>query len=148
LPAAALALHAQIHTEGVDGKRTVPAEEFYLGIMTTAIQPDEIVTSVEIPLRGGEVFGFSEFARRPGDFALAGAFIEIQENGQGAVTWFGVSDRPERRELELKHDESERVEAFKQLAQELEPLDEPEYRRHLAVLAAEQAYQDAKGGQK
>ncbi|WDL95771.1 FAD binding domain-containing protein [Alicyclobacillus sp. ALC3] len=145
LPAAMVALRATLELQSVDGTRMVPAEEFYLGLLTTDIQPSELLTAVHIPVPSGTSYGFAEFARRPGDFALAGAFVAVADNGASAVTWFGVSGGPERRELELPADETARRQLLVELAQELDPLSEPEYRRQLAVEVAEAAYQNARG---
>jgi CO/xanthine dehydrogenase FAD-binding subunit len=145
LPAAMVAFHATIEIASVSGKRAVPAEEFFLGFMTTDIKPNEMLVAVEIPTPTNVSWGFAEFARRPGDFALAGAFVELRDDGNGAVTWFGVSGGPERRKLAFPASDTDRQTALAELAEELEPLDQAAYRRHLAVLAAEQAYQQATG---
>ncbi|MDQ0190225.1 FAD binding domain-containing protein [Alicyclobacillus cycloheptanicus] len=146
LPAAMVALHATLKLQSLEEERQVPAEEFFLGLLTTDIQPHELLTSVEIPLAADTRFGFAEFARRPGDFALAGAYVSVRPSGDGEVTWFGVSSGPERRVLTFAEDEKARRAQFAELAEELEPLSEPAYRRSLAVEVAEQAYQKAIGG--
>ena len=52
----------------------MPFHEFGLGFMATALAPDEMIAAIELPIwRPGHGFGFHEFARRHGDFALAGA---------------------------------------------------------------------------
>lgn len=147
LPAAMVALHAVLELQSVDGTRTVSADEFYLGLLTTDIQPNELLTAIEIPLVQGVRRGFAEFARRPGDFALAGAYVTVQDGAQGEVTWFGVSGGPERREVELPMDAQQRRAVWVDLAAELDPLSEPEYRRRLAVEVAESAYLKAVGRQ-
>jgi CO/xanthine dehydrogenase FAD-binding subunit len=144
LPAAMVAFGATLILTGADGERRVPADEFFYGYLMTDIQPHEVLTGVELPLPVGRRFGFAEFARRPGDFALAGAFLEYNpETASGAVTWFGLGGRPERRELEFPENAKERQTLFSGF---LEGIDGPEadaeatYRRRLAVLAAERAY--------
>ncbi|QQE77744.1 xanthine dehydrogenase family protein subunit M [Alicyclobacillus sp. SO9] len=145
LPAAMVALHADIEIASSDGTRTVPAEEFFLGFLTTDLGPNELVTGIEVPVSDTSQFGFSEFARRPGDFALAGAFVELHGTDRGAVTWFGVSGGPERRETRFPQNRQEREAVFIDLTQTFDPLDEPEYKRRLAVTVAEDAYQNAAG---
>jgi carbon-monoxide dehydrogenase medium subunit len=75
LPTVALALDASMEIACAEGRRLVPAAEFFVSIFTTALQPDELLTAVHIPLPGGhkgrrEGWGFRLFARRAGDFAL------------------------------------------------------------------------------
>jgi len=64
-------LDAGIHLESVRGERVVPATEFFAGAMMTVREPDEILTKVRLPLLAAETtFGFYEFNRRAGDFAM------------------------------------------------------------------------------
>ena len=66
----AVALGAQVEARSTAGTRLIPAEDFFLGYMATALQPDEIVTRALLPLLpDGTRTGFHEFARRHGDFA-------------------------------------------------------------------------------
>ncbi len=66
----AVALGAEIEVRSVRGVRMIPAERFFLGYMTTSLEPDEIITRALIPLLpDGTRAGFYEFARRAGDFA-------------------------------------------------------------------------------
>lgn len=104
LPAVALCLGATLDVAGPGGRRQVSADDFFVGAMTTALGPADVVTSVRIPLPGPEEgFGFSEVARRHGDFALAGVAVRVRASGgairDAHVTSFGVADRPQRRDL-------------------------------------------------
>ena len=95
LPALACCLDASIAIAGPGGHRTIRARDFFLGAMTTALAPDEIITAVRFPAAGaGEGFGFAEIARRHGDFALAGAVTRVRQDGEATLTGFGISDRP------------------------------------------------------
>ena len=77
-PAAALALDATIEALSPRGQRTIPAAEFFTGVWTTALEPDELLTGVSFPAAAGqEGFAIREFARRPGDFAVAGAAVAV-----------------------------------------------------------------------
>jgi carbon-monoxide dehydrogenase medium subunit len=68
----AAALDAEIVAQSVRGRRVIPAREFFAGIMTTALAEDELLTEVRLPLLAPDTrFGFYEFNRRAGDFALA-----------------------------------------------------------------------------
>jgi carbon-monoxide dehydrogenase medium subunit len=104
LPAVASCLGATLEIAGPAGRRTVPAAEFFVGVMTTTVGPEEIVVAVNFPVAGtGEGFGFAEIARRHGDFALAGVVTRVRSaQGQvldATVTGFGVSDRPITRDV-------------------------------------------------
>ena len=68
----AATLDARMTAQSAAGARTIGAAEFFEGIMTTALAPDELLAEVRLPvLAHGTRFGFDEFARRPGDFAIA-----------------------------------------------------------------------------
>jgi carbon-monoxide dehydrogenase medium subunit len=78
-PAVALALDAVIETLSPRGQRTIPAAEFFTGIWSTALEPDELLTGVTFRARTGRAgFAVREFARRPGDFAVAGTAIAVE----------------------------------------------------------------------
>ncbi|ADG07002.1 FAD binding domain-containing protein [Kyrpidia tusciae] len=143
LPAAVTALGGVIELANADGIRRVSAEDFFLGYLMTDLQSDEILTAVEIPLSEGISWGFHEFARRSGDFALAGAFVEWRGGDAGAVTWFGIGGRPERHEVVFDKDEAARRAMWEKTV--LQADVEDNYRRRLGVLAAETAYRRALG---
>lgn len=68
------------------GERTVPAEDFFQAIFTTALEPDEILTSISLPeLDGSYRTGIAEFARRAGDFAIVAATSAVKLT-DGVVT--------------------------------------------------------------
>jgi aerobic carbon-monoxide dehydrogenase medium subunit len=78
-PAVALALDVVIETLSPRGGRAIPAGEFFTGIWSTALEPDELLTGVTFRSPGGRAgFAVEEFARRPGDFAVAGAAVAIE----------------------------------------------------------------------
>jgi carbon-monoxide dehydrogenase medium subunit len=99
LPAVMLALGATIEATGPAGMRTIVAEEFFTGFLTTTLHSDELVTAVKIPLPApGTRFAFLEVARRHGDFALVGVAAVVEVEGgtvrRARIALFGVSDRP------------------------------------------------------
>ncbi len=72
----AVALGAEMMARSARGERVIPASEFFAGIMTTALQEDELLTEVRLPLLAPDMrFGFYEFNRRAGDFAIAMALV-------------------------------------------------------------------------
>ena len=77
--AAALALDATMEAASSRRRRDIAASEFFTGLWETSLTPDEILTAVRFPVWGGRSgFAVEEFARRHGDFAIAGATIAVQ----------------------------------------------------------------------
>jgi carbon-monoxide dehydrogenase medium subunit len=78
LPAVAVCLDAQLSIVGPRGRRMVAAEDFFLGYLTTLLEPDEILVETWLPpIQNGTGQAFIEFARRHGDFALAGVAVSL-----------------------------------------------------------------------
>ncbi len=83
--ALATALDAEMVAASVRGVRVIRAADFFRGIMTTALEEDELLAEVRLPtLRSDVHFGFAEFSRRAGDFAIAMAVV-IFRMGSGTV---------------------------------------------------------------
>lgn len=102
LPAVALALDAELMLASTRGTRTVAARDFFDGYLTTAIDDDEILTSVVVP-RASLTTGCSvqEISRRHGDFALVGVCASLDVAADGAIrsaalSMFGVASTPLR----------------------------------------------------
>ena len=101
-PAVALALEATVQALSPRGQRTIPAAEFFAGIWTTALEPDELLTGISFPAATArQGFAVEEFARRSGDFAVAGAAIAVGLDpggrvGQCAIGLFGLGPTPLR----------------------------------------------------
>ncbi|MEX5713747.1 xanthine dehydrogenase family protein subunit M [Parafrankia sp. FMc6] len=90
-PAVALALDAQLETVSPRGARTIPAEKFFLGTWSTALADDEILTVVNFPAwRGRTGHAVEELARRHGDFAIAGAVVAVELDGDDRVRRCGI----------------------------------------------------------
>lgn len=90
-PAVALALDATIEALSPRSQRAIPAAEFFTGIWTTALEPDELLTGVRFPsATGKQGFAIEEFARRPGDFAVAGAAVAVGLDPGGRVSRSGI----------------------------------------------------------
>jgi carbon-monoxide dehydrogenase medium subunit len=78
-PAIALALDAELEAVSPRGRRRIPAGVFFDGFWTTTLAPDELLVGVRFPSwRGRTGFAIREFARRFGDFAIAGAVVAVQ----------------------------------------------------------------------
>jgi carbon-monoxide dehydrogenase medium subunit len=99
LPACMLALDATIIACGRYGERRIAAAEFFQGIYATALRPDELLAAVELPIaRQNSVDFFQEFARRHGDYALAGVAARASVVNRGfsnlRMAFFAIADRP------------------------------------------------------
>lgn len=92
LPAIALALDGEISLAGTGGERRVAAADFFDGPFSTARRADELLTAVRLADHPGRSTTV-EIARRPGDFALAGAVVAVDP---ARVVLFGVAERPVR----------------------------------------------------
>jgi carbon-monoxide dehydrogenase medium subunit len=98
LPACTVALGGTVIVAGRDGKRAVPATEFFKGLLETALAPGELIVEIRLPVRKPvQVCGILELARRAGDFAQAGvAAVGEVENGKLAaatLVYFGCAER-------------------------------------------------------
>jgi carbon-monoxide dehydrogenase medium subunit len=101
-PAVALTLDAGMHTLSPRGERTIPAADYFTGMWSTAMEPDELLTGISFPAwRGRTGFAIEEFARRAGDFAMAGATIAVRLDADSriervALGLFGLAPTPLR----------------------------------------------------
>src|SRR5208282_1375719 len=91
----------KIADDGNSGARLIEAANFFQGPLMTALKPEEIITEIRLPAWPAKRrFGFQEFARRRGDFAMAAAALFYDEDGDKAcnahVGVIGVADRPLR----------------------------------------------------
>ena len=78
-PTVALTLDAELEATSPTGSRRIPAAEFFTGLWETALEPDEVLSSVGFPVWGTRSgFAVHEFARRHGDFAIAGATVAVE----------------------------------------------------------------------
>lgn len=85
-PAVALTLDAELEALSPRGRRTIPASEFLTGMWSTALAEDELLTGVKFPVWSGRCgFAVEEFARRSGDFAIAGATVAVGLGGDGRI---------------------------------------------------------------
>jgi aerobic carbon-monoxide dehydrogenase medium subunit len=85
-PAVAVALDATFEVASAAGSRSVPAADFFTGVWSTALEADELLTAIAFPVWSGRTgFGVAEFARRHGDFAIAGAVAAVELAGDDAV---------------------------------------------------------------
>jgi carbon-monoxide dehydrogenase medium subunit len=89
--AVALALDARMEAVSSRGTRQIPASEFFTGLWETALQGGEILTAARFPVWGGRCgFAIEEFARRHGDFAIAGATVAVELDTDDRVSRCGI----------------------------------------------------------
>lgn len=85
-PAVALALDAQMEVASRRGRRQISASEFFSGFWTTSMDPDELLVAIRFPTWTGRCgFAVREFARRFGDFAIAGAAVGVQVDANDRI---------------------------------------------------------------
>ena len=109
MPAAILALDAEIKAVGPNGERWVKAEDFFLGLLMSVLEPDEIVTAVKVPVTEGEKTAYLKAAPRSSGFAVVGVAVRLALDTSGncsraAIGITGVTDkayRPQRAEKML-----------------------------------------------
>jgi CO/xanthine dehydrogenase FAD-binding subunit len=102
MPGVAVTGDADIEVAGIDGRRTIKARDFFAGALTTALKPGELVVAVHLPpWKKERRWAFEEFARRRGDFALAGIALFYDSDNAGRIEQInigaiGVGDTPVR----------------------------------------------------
>jgi aerobic carbon-monoxide dehydrogenase medium subunit len=147
LPACLLALGGEVDIAGPEGARTVTADDFFKGLFETALGPHDVIAAIRIPAAADTTrTGFAEFARRHGDYAMAGLAAAARADGAGLadvrLAYFGVGSTPIRAwhaEAALAGgaiDETRIGAAVAALADDLDPPDDIQatsaVKRHLA----------------
>jgi carbon-monoxide dehydrogenase medium subunit len=87
LPAVLTALGGEVVARSVRGVRTISAESFIQGFLTTALEADELVTAIRVPPWPASTgWAFNEFSRRNGDFAIVGVATVLGLEADGRVS--------------------------------------------------------------
>jgi aerobic carbon-monoxide dehydrogenase medium subunit len=162
MPGIAVTCEAKIAVASKAGARVIDAADFFEGPLMTALQADEIITEIRLPLWPAKRrFGFQEFARRRGDFAMAAAAVFYDDDDDGGkarnahVGTIGVADHP----LRLKAaedaingnsiDEGVIAKAEAAASASVDPADDIHasgaYRKALIGVMVERALRDAAG---
>lgn len=90
-PAVMLALRASVVITGSTGSRVVPIDGFFFGFYTTAIQPNEILTEIQIPVPpNGTGSAYHKLERKVGDYATAGVGVQLTLDAKGICTAIGI----------------------------------------------------------
>jgi carbon-monoxide dehydrogenase medium subunit len=102
-PAAVIALDAEIKVFGPNGERWVKCGDFFLGLLMSVLEPDEIVTAIKVPVTGTDKTAYQKAAPRSSGFAVTGVAVRLAVDGtrtcsRAAVGITGVTDKSYRAE--------------------------------------------------
>lgn len=147
LPAAILALNAELKAVGSSGERWIPASEFYITMLTSVLMPDEILTEIRVPVLEGYRTCYRKAAQRAAGFAVVGVAVCLKTGADNlcediAIGITGVADKAYRamdveKKLRGEKLEAARIEdAAMEVARGLDVLEDvnatAEYRTRLA----------------
>ena len=141
-PACCVVLDAKIVIAGRKGTRKVAAHEFFKGLYTTALKPNEVLTGVEFPVQPpGTRSAFVELAQRRGDYAIVG-LAAVANGTQRRFAFLGAGDRPV---LAANAGKAQDIRAAKTgLAKDLSPpadlYNSPATKLHLAQVLLERVW--------
>jgi len=160
LVSVSVALGGSFHLRSQSGERWVPADEFFVGLFTTVLEPDELLVEVALPpmpTRSG--WSLMEVARRPHDFALVGvaAVVNLDEGGrceQARMVFISAGDGPmvanqAAESLKGQALTQESIHAAAEIAssEEIDPSSDihatAKFRRHLANVLCRRALEQA-----
>src|SRR6266478_5782606 len=153
-PAAILALDAQLEIAGPNGRRTVKATEFFVDMMQSAVQPNEILCEIRVPITAKSV-AYVKFAQKASGFAIAGAAVVVDKAHRTvAIGITGIAPKPYRataveNALKGKDLTPEAIRgAATRVIDEAEPLNDihasAEFRAHLAQVTCRRALELAR----
>jgi len=157
-PAAVVALDAEIRVFGPSGERWVKCDDFFLGLLMSVLEPDEIVTGIKVPMTGGDKTAYQKAAPRSSGFAVTGVAVRLAVDANGtctraAIGITGVGDkayRPERTEQMLtgkKLDAAIIEQAAAESTRNIELIEDingsSEYRAHLTHIYVQRAIEEA-----
>jgi CO/xanthine dehydrogenase FAD-binding subunit len=160
LPVLMLALSARLKAKSVSGERWIDAQDFFMGMFTTALEPDEILVEIELPASQPRTgWSFMEVAPRAGDYALMGvaALVTLDQNGKcehAKLVYLNAGEGPmEAKEAEKLligeslNDPLIESTASKASETEINPFGNihtsPEFQRHLANVLTKKALKQA-----
>ena len=145
LPAAILALEADLVVKGPAGDRVIPATEAFVGFLETALRPDELLVEVRIPRRTGKA-SFQKFVHRAQDWAIVGAVVVT--NGRTGIGLINMGATPLRARAteEVLAQGGSAGEAAELADEGTEPTSDlaasAEYRRYLAKVLVRRALEE------
>jgi carbon-monoxide dehydrogenase medium subunit len=150
LPAAILALGGTLVMTGPDGSRSVPASDFFVGFLETALRPDEVLTEVRVPKSGGAGWSYQKFNRRAQDWAIVGV-AAVGNAAGGGVALVNMASTPVLAAgvTDAVRSGASAADAAAHAAEGLDPVGDlnasPEFRRHLATVLTRRALEEVAG---
>jgi carbon-monoxide dehydrogenase medium subunit len=158
VPAVTVALDATIVALGPQGRREIPAADFFVSYYETVLRADELLTEVRFPRRpAGEGHSFQEVARKHGDYALVGAAALVRRDGLQVtavrLVVLGV-DQHARRFPDLEDllvgepfDAERTARVLAEIGSRVEPMEDnrasSDYRRQVAIAVAAETVTEA-----
>lgn len=160
MPAAILAVEAEMKAVGPKGERWIKAEDFFVGLLTSALEPDEILAEIRVPVLKGFKTAYLKAAQRTSGFAVVGVAVCLKERGgvceDIALGITGVADKTYRASRVEKMLQGKKLDAqlLEQAAGEatrdIDVIEDingtQEYRSHLARVYTVRAIQAAQQG--
>jgi len=160
LPVLMLALNARLRARNTSGERWIDAQDFFVGMFTTALEPDEILLEIELPFMPPRTgWSFMEVAPRAGDYALMGvaALVTLDEDGKckhAKLVYLNAGDGPveAKESAQLLAGESLNEQLIESAAaraseKEINPFGNihtsPDFQRHLAKVLTRKALKQA-----
>lgn len=147
LPAAVLALGGSVVLRGPNGTRTVAITDFFPGMFTTVVEPDELIVEVRVPRTGSAGYAYEKFVRRANDWAIVA--VAVVDGRIGLVNMGATALRASATEAALA-DGASIPEAAELADHGTDPSSDltatAEYRRHLARVLTRRALTTAAGG--
>jgi carbon-monoxide dehydrogenase medium subunit len=145
LTAAAVALDASIDVRSASGERTLKAREFFRGPHTTAIEPDELIVRIRVPVQPAHSgAAFHEVSARYRDYAQVAAAAMVAPDGRAELVLLCVADTPYRVDASAAIEDEA---ALVDLLSAIDPRDDVEasaaYRRRVAPVLARRALREA-----
>jgi carbon-monoxide dehydrogenase medium subunit len=161
IPAAIMALDAEIKVVGPNGERWIKADDFFLGLLMSVLEPDEIVSAVRVPVTDNDKTAYLKAAPRSSGFAVVGVAVRITMDSAASCTRAalgitGITDkayRPNRSEeiLSGKKLDSETIaQAAAESTRNIDVIEDingsSEYRTHLTHVYVQRAIEAALQG--
>ncbi len=160
MPAAVLALDAEIRVSGPRGERWIKAQDFFVGLLTSALEPDEILTEIKLPALKQSKSAYLKAAQRTSGFAVVGVAVSLELDPQAGcraigIGVTGISDtayraenaekmlRGKKLDAALIEKAAAQVTAGKEIIEDIN--GSKEYRAHLASVYTVRAIEAALG---
>jgi carbon-monoxide dehydrogenase medium subunit len=84
-------LNAEVVVQGPNGQRTIPIRDFFVGVLTSAVGPDEIVTEIRIPVPGAKSGGaYQKVPNMASHYAIAGVAAQVKLGADGRCESVGI----------------------------------------------------------